>query len=227
MAVLNIFGDESGTMPVNDEGKPFVAATLTFLDKMQVMARATRLVTGANSQYLDPTGVNLRNLVWSHAMLQAVVHAVRSTMFITAIESLRIVLDEKTMTHPTRRLFTQTLRRMGASVTELLRSYAHLDPAKMSLYKSRIQFRADTTAIHWRDDGEEFRSEFGLKLAHRFAKKTYQQLENRGKAGIEQKLKEAGFEDFVLDITGIVTRLDQRLVDNFKRNTGLPEPRVL
>lgn len=273
MAVLNIFGDESGTMPANDADKPFVAATLTFLDKMpvpvggsnddeklvsifkdqavipfvaivnpfhgygkalkdkhdkmQVMARATRLVTGANSQYLDPTGVNLRRLVWSHAMLQAVVHAVRSTMFITAIESLRILLDEQTMTHPMRRLFTQTLRRMGASVTELLRSYAHLDPAKMSLYKSRIQFRADTTVIHWRDDAEEFRSEFGLKLAHRFAKKTYQQLENSGKAGIEQKLKEAGFEDFVLDITGIVTRLDQRLVDNFKRNTGLPEPRVL
>jgi hypothetical protein len=96
----------------------------------------------------------------------------------------------------------------------------------MSLYESRIQFRAETTVIHWSDDTEEFRSEFGLKLADRFARKMYQQLEESGKVGIEQKLKAAGFEDFVLDITGIVTRFDQRLVDNFMRNTGLPEPRI-
>ena len=273
MAVLHIFGDESGSMPVNDEDKPFVAATVTFIektpiavkgsnddkilvsifkdqavipfaavvnpfpgfgkalkykhDKMQVMARATRLVTGANSEYIDPTGVNLRNFVWSHAMLQAVVHAIRSTMFTTAIDSLRIVLDEKTMTHPMRRLFTETVQRMGTSVREFLKKHARLDPVNMSLYKSRVQFSADTTVINWSDDAEEFRSVFGLKLADRFAHKVYQQLENAERLGIEQNLREAGFKDFLLDITRIVTRFDQRLVDNFRRNTGLPEPRVL
>jgi hypothetical protein len=257
---------------MKDEDKPFVAATVTFLDKMpksitgsddderlvalfkeqgaipfaaavnphsgfgnalkykhdktQVMARVTRLVTGANSKYLDSTGVNLGNLVWSHAMLQAIVHSVRSTMLFSPIHSLQILLDEKTMTKPMRRLFTETLSRMGTSVSKFLRSHAHLDPERMSLYENRIQFSDETTAINWSDDAEEYRSEFGLKIADRLARKVYQQIEGNLEDGIVQKLKTAGFEDFFLDITKVVTRFDQRLVERFKRNTGLPEPRI-
>jgi hypothetical protein len=145
----------------------------------------------------------------------------------SAIDSVRIVLDEKTMTHPMRRLFTQTLRRMGTSVRELLRRHIQLEPVNMSRYESRIQFSSETTFINWSDDGEEFRSEFGLRLADRLAHKMYRQLENTKQTSIECKLREAGFEDFVIDITGVVTRFDPRLVANFRRNTGLPEPREL
>jgi hypothetical protein len=41
LAILHIFGDESGTMPVNDDDKPLVAATVTFLDKTPAAVRGS------------------------------------------------------------------------------------------------------------------------------------------------------------------------------------------
>lgn len=273
MAILHIFGDESGTMPLNDTDGPFVAATVSFLgeppnvmrdsnkdetlvsifknlnavpfaaivkpflgykkalknkyDKMQVMARATALVMGSSSQSLDQAGLTPRNIVWTHAMTQAIVNAVGSIMFDSDINSVRILLDEKTLSHSMRLLFSQTLLQMGTNFREFLTYYRQLNPAKMFQYKNNIQFSAANTSINWSDDSGQFRSEFGLKLAHRLASKTYHQLKDSGKKGIETKLRDAGFEDFIKDITDIVTNLDQRLIDNFRQNTGLPEPREL
>ena len=41
MATLYIFGDESGTMPVSDTDKPFVAATVAVLDNPPALIRGS------------------------------------------------------------------------------------------------------------------------------------------------------------------------------------------
>jgi hypothetical protein len=274
MTTLYIFGDESGTMPKNDNDNPFVAATVAFVqappiairgsdddkklvgifkrtsaipfaaivqpfygygnklmskyDKMRVMARVTRLLLGTNANYLDPEGINLRNIVWSHTMLQAIVHVVTETIFSTTIDSIQILLDEKTMTKATRSLFTEVLLRIGPGSKEYMESLKYLDPERVSEFMGRIQFSRKSTTIHWSGESKDYESEFGLKLAHRFARKIYRQLKDGDQTGIMSKLLDAGFNDSVIDITKIVTRPpNRRMIENWKRNTGLPEPQIL
>lgn len=70
-------------------------------------------------------------------------------------------------------------------------------------------------------------SEFGLKLADRFARKMYQQSEKRGQTGFDSILQNAGFRDFTVDITKLVIRpLNKNMIDAWKSETGLPEPQV-
>jgi hypothetical protein len=101
-----------------------------------------------------------------------------------------------------------------------------MNPSVISQWESHVRFSAKTTSINWSDESKELEEEFGLKLVDRFARKMYQ-AQATHEAGIETILRDAGFDDFVVDISEVVTRLDQRVVDNFKRNTGLPEPREL
>ncbi len=195
---------------------------------MQVMARATRLLLGTNANYLDPEGINLRNIVWSHTMLQAIVHVVNESIFSSTINSIQILLDEKTMTKATRSLFTEVLLRIGPGSKEYMGGLKYLDPETVSEYIGRIRFSCESTIIHWSDESKDYQSEFGLKLADRFARKMYRQLKDGDQTGIMSKLLNAGFNDCVIDITEILTRpLNRRMIENWKRNTGLPEPQIL
>ena len=97
----------------------------------------------------------------------------------------------------------------------------------MFQHVDRIKFSATSTTVHWSDDADAFKSEFGLKLVDRLARKMYRQLLNGSQTGIEHSLHNAGFDDFLLDITRLVTRpLNQRAIDAWKSDTGLPEPRI-
>jgi len=200
-------------------------------DKMQVMARATRLVTGTSAEYLDQKtltdGFDLRNTVWGHAMLQAIANAVLSTVFTSTIDAVKVILDRKTMRPPMRIFFKEMVaKRLGVGTLQFLRSFLPMNPSIVSQWERRAQFSAETTSFNWSDDSEEFGKQFGLRLADRFARKIYQSQIAR-QPGIETMLRDAGFDEFMVDISKLVTRLSHRAVDNFKRNTGLPEPREL
>ena len=276
MATLYIFGDESGTMPINDGDKPFVTATIAVLDnppvlvrgsnddkkmveifsslsiipfaaivspyagygrvlktkydKIQVMARATRLVTGAKVPYLDEKtlkeGFDLRNTVWANAMVQSVANAVINTLFRNPIDAVQVILDRKTMTPSMRQFFKEiVVKRIGEGTKQFLRSILPLNPTIVSEWEDRVRFSSETTAFTWSDESEELEKEFGLRLADRFARKIYQ-ARITVNPRIEEMLKAAGFEGFARDITEVVTRFDERLVENFRKVTGLPEPKL-
>ena len=265
MATLYIFGDESGTMPLHDTDKPFVAATVAVLDrkpteadgrlieslkglnalpfaaivkpfpgygklvktkydKIRVMASATRLLTGASS----PDEISIRNIIWSHAMIQAIGQLVLGTLFnASSIDDILVLLDEKTMKSSERSLFTGTVtNHMELGIRNILSDIEHLNPGIIAEWKDRVQFTAKSISINWSDDSEEFKSEFGLKLAHRLSQKLYK-WQTRGAPNMATVLRDAGYESPISDITDLVTRLNQRIIDNFKKNTGLPEPRDL
>ena len=107
-----------------------------------------------------------------------------------------------------------------------MRSVLSLNPTIISEWENRIRFSSKTTVFRWSDESEELEKQFGLRLADRFARKIYQAQITR-QPGIEALLKATGLKDFVHDISELVTRLDERLVDNFRKTTGLPEPREL
>lgn len=276
MATLYIFGDESGTMPVDDADKPFVAATVAVLDnppvivpgsdddekmveiftslsiipfaaivtpypgygralkakydKIQTMARATRLVTRARASYLDEKmlkeGFDLRNTIWGHAMVQSVARAVLNTVFTISVNAVEVILDRKTMTQSIRQFFKEFIvNGLGEGTRQSLRSILPLNQTVISEWEGRVRFSSKTTGFRWSDESEELEKQFGLRLADRFARKVYQGRIAR-KPGIEERLKAAGFESFVEDITESVTRIDPRLVEKFREITGLPEPQV-
>jgi hypothetical protein len=89
-----------------------------------------------------------------------------------------------------------------------------------------VRFSSKTTVFSWSDESEELEKQFGLRLADRFSRKAYRDQITL-QPGIEAKLRAAGFEDCVRDISELVTRLHERLVDKFRKTTGLPEPREL
>ena len=93
----------------------------------------------------------------------------------------------------------------------------------VSRWESNVAFSADSTSLNWSDDSVELEKQFGLKLADRLARKIYNDNISNTQH-FENMLKDADYKDFLVDITSAVSRLDQRLVDNFKKNTGLPEP---
>lgn len=200
-------------------------------DKMQVMARYTRLVTGANTQYLDQKtlldGFDSRNTVWCHAMLQAIAHTILHIVFNGTISTIQIILHEKTMRPPMRLFFKEmVIKQICEGISQYFTNFLPVNPSVIRLWKSRVQFSPETTFLNWSDDSEEFRKEFGLRLADRFSRKIYQ-AEVKNQAGIKTAFRVAGFDDFVVDISELVTRLSQRAIDNFKRKTGLPEPKEL
>jgi len=277
MTTLYIFGDESGTMPVNDNDKPFVAATVAVLNntpvfikgsndnnimidifkdlnvmpfaavvkpfygygeamklkykKINVMARATRLVTGVNARYFDSKaleyGYDLRNMVWSHAMLQAIAHSVLNKVFTNKIDSVKIILDRKTMMPSMRVFFKEMIiNQMGVGTQQFIRSFYPLNRNLVSRWEGNINFSAESTSFSWSDDSTALEKQFGLKLADRLARKIYKDYIDNTNTFINM-LKNSGFKNFIVDITNAVSQLDPRIIDNFKKNTGLPEPRGL
>jgi hypothetical protein len=107
-----------------------------------------------------------------------------------------------------------------------LRSFLPMNPTIVSEWEYRVRFSSETTVFSWSDESEKLEKQFGLRLADRFARKIYQ-AQITLQPGIETLLKAAGFEDFVRDISKLVTHLHERLVEKFMKTTGLPEPREL
>ena len=277
MATLYIFGDESGTMPVNDADKPFVAATIAVLgkppvlvpgsndvkrmvdifanfnlipfaavvkpypgygrilkakyEKIKIMAQATRIVSGGQATYLDEKtrkdGFDLRNTVWSHAMSQSIANAVLNTLFTGSIDSIQIILDQKTMTPSMRQFFKEMIiNRIGDGMKQFLKSIYFLSPTIVSEWEKRAHFSSKTTVISWSDESEELEEEFGLRLVDRFARKIYQ-AQIKPNSDIEEIFMKAGFEELIHDISRLLTRLDKGLIDHFRQVTGLPEPQLV
>jgi hypothetical protein len=226
-ASLNIIPFAAIVKPYPGYGKTLKAK----YDKINVMARATRLITGAGAPYLDDKalreGLDLRNTVWGHAMVQAIANAVLNTLFTNSVDAVQVILDRKTMTPPMRQFFKDMIvNRIGEGTKRFLRSFRPANPTVVSEWEDRVRFSSKTTAFSWSDESEELEKQFGLRLADRFARKIYQ-AQITGQPGIEVILEAAGFQGFVHDISRLVTRLDERLVDNFRNKTGLPEPKEL
>ena len=197
--------------------------------KMNTMARATRLVTGANASYLDQktlaNGFKPRNMVWCQAMLTAIAYAVLNTVYNSAINTVRIILDQKTMRPSMRNFFKDMLiQQMGVGTKEYLLNFQHMNPSVIDLWKSRVRFSAESTFFSWSDENDDTKNEFGLRLADRLSRKIYQSQISSDQE-IETLLNLAGYSDCVVDLSRVVTQLSQRVIENFKRMTGLPEPK--
>lgn len=273
MTILRIYGDEAGTMPLDDDGDVFVAATVSILgdhpkinkpnghlgwlidqfktlnavpfvafikpvpgygnrikiklDKMNIMARMTRLMTGANAQYLIQEGLPLRNYIWIHCMGLAIALATfKGGIIRQYIDKVDILLDQKTMQVPYRNLLKSLIQKTPRSLGEILEQAKRIDPRQAETFQSRLKFSEDTVSLAWSDEIDNANSEGGLDLAHYLASHYHKGLKKSNNAA-KLMLSQSGFRDADKELTDTITSIDPRAVKEWEINTGLREPNVV
>jgi hypothetical protein len=271
MSVLMIFGDEAGTMPEEDDGDVFTAATVATLvkipminqpsgkvgwlveqfkafgaiphvafvkpklgygkaikerqQKMNTMARITRLMTGTNRDFLTRDGMPLRNYIWLYCMGQSIAQAVVSAVIRTEIHRIEIILEQKTMAVPTRTLFESQLPGISNLLLSVLKKAHEVDSSRAALYESRIKFSSDSISLCWSDQTCASGSEGGLCLAHYLASLYRRGLVRSGEPRIKTLLREEGFTGVEMDITDkLISPLNRKSIQKWEKNTGLREP---
>lgn len=247
-ATVSFFGDQPDLMHVTRHRSeiisrlfslnaiPFVAFVKPFpgyedsinlkLSKINIMARVTRLLTRANTQYLDEHGIGLRNYIWIYAMQQAIGNTVGVAMRKDSIDALQILMDQKTLPVPTRTLFTEQVLAKSEQVRDVLARLKTLSPNRISLYENNIRFTRNSTSLHWSDEMEVLDKDSRLKLSDKLARIAYRNIRDGHLDELTESLAKAGFPDSVMNLTEIImSPLKSRLVAAWERTTGLKEPR--
>jgi hypothetical protein len=274
MAVLIIFGDEAGTMPEEDDGDVFTAATVSALvqiptinqpcgqigwlieqfkafdviprvaflkpkpsygkvikeklQKMNTMARTTRLMTATNRDYLTRDGVPLRNYVWLYCMAQSIAQAVVSAVIRTEVHRIEIILDQKTMAVPTRTLFQHQLLKISNQLLAVLKKAREVDSSRATLYETRVKFSSGSISLCWSDETCASGFEGGLRLAHYLASLYRRGLTRSEEPRIKALLREEGFAGVEMDFTDkLISPLNRKSIQQWEKNTGLREPNPL
>lgn len=213
---------------------PGYSATLSGkLDRMNTMARATRLRTGANTGFVPDQGLEPRNMAWTYATLMAVATSGLLLVLRTGEvpEGLDIYLDEKTLPDPLRNLARTTAKRVGATTARGARKLARAQSASqrdlLMAFADALDLAQTEIRISWSDEPNFAGSTEGLMLADSLAHHAYRELKKSGaRPAIGAALQNAGYDRWQLDATPNVLRdLDRDGVRRWEGATGLPAPR--
>jgi len=196
--------------------------------KFEIMARAKCLLEGKTIQYPDKDNINIRNDVWQQAILQSIIRNLLNIVFdYSPCTKIKFIFDEKTMTQNRRILFEKLTLNIDLMLRQYLEGFKdNYSESLLSAIINKIQFSRHSTSIIWSDNPnfpENYA--FGLKLADRVARKIYQTL--KGEFDFISILKKVGCKDFSIDITQQIARpVDRKLIENWKREMGLPESQI-
>ena len=190
------------------------------------MARVTRLLTKANTPYLDKHGIGLRNYIWINAMMQAIGNTVGVAMRKNhSIDALQILMDQKSLPLPTRILFTEQVLAKSEQIRDVLARLKPRSPNRISLYENNIRFTSDSTSLRWSDEMDVLDKDPRLKLSDKLARIAYLKIRDGNLEEFTESLAEAGFPDSIMNLTErIMSPLDSRSVGSWERITGLKEP---
>jgi hypothetical protein len=188
------------------------------MSKMNTMARASRLVTGSHA-YLPGSTYNSRNLIWIRCMAICVVRAVVRRAELSPISSVRVILDEKTLPQPSKRMFEDRVRCLRDDILGPNVDVASEGRSDSAVLRN-IRFARDQVDIYWSspdtDDGLYLADRLSRFASNAIAKST--QPDFARALGMEQ-------EELFYDSTPDVIRaISKRSVVRWKRRTGLPEP---
>ena len=195
------------------------------MEKMNYMAKITRLINRANAEYLTNEGIPRRNFVWLHCMGQAIGHAILSNISTNKIERVEIFLDQKTMAPPTRKFFRDRISSIDKNLRKSL-NWARQFSKEMAHYlENNVSFDSDSISLTWSDDPSAEVAQHGLKLAHYLSKQFNLDLSKSKIPKIAARLSQAGFQNFYSDATELLMRpIGKNAIKIWERNTGLREP---
>ena len=189
--------------------------------RMNTMARCTRLLTGANANYLTPDGFNLRNVVWEYAMVQALVKAFSSAIERSRIDDVVVILDQKAIAAPTRKLFEDQIRRTPENMVSVHRQ-ALRGGLGSEQHIRRLALSRESIRVQWSDERLSREARDGLLLAHHLASRTFRDVRRGRPPQFVEKLREARLPCGEIDVTRIlIAPLAVSAVREWERRTGL------
>ena len=174
------------------------------MSKADTMARASRLVTGSHI-YLPETGHNTRNLIWIRCVLLSLTRAVIRAKDVSKIQSIVVVLDQKTLGAPHRLMFSDLV----------------CDQCKHVLGRTSIGYKI---SVLWSDESAAAPFEDGLLLAHHVSKLAWKALKRREEAALAEDFSLSEIDLFYDATPDVLAPPPRGVVEKWKRNTGLPEP---
>lgn len=188
------------------------------MSKINTMARASRLITGSH-EYLPSSAHNSRNLIWIRCMAICVVRAVVRQAEMGLISSVRVILDEKALAQPSRRMFEERVCCLRDDILGPNTDAASEDRSDSAVVRN-IRFARDQVSITWSSPD----TDDGLYLAHR--------LSGLAKTAIEKSTQPDCARAFGMEQGGlfydctpdVIRAVPKRLVERWRRRTGLPEP---
>ena len=188
------------------------------MSKMNTAARASKLVTGSH-EYLTESTYNSRNLIWIRCMAICVVRAVVRRAELGPISSVQVILDEKTLPQPSRRMFED---RVCCLRDDILGTNADAvsEGRSDSAVLRNIRFARDQVSITWSSPD----TDDGLYLAHRLSRSAKTAIAKSTQPGFARTLGMEENELFYDSTPDVIRPVSKRTVERWKLRTGLPEP---
>lgn len=193
--------------------------------KMKLMARYKRVMNEKKHKYLDEYEGSLRNKIWSRGMNQSIALSVLDGIVRGPIDRLQVTLDNKTMREPDRRLFLDIVNIVPQTIKDILMRVKEVNPVQADQFSANIAFTSSEICINWKNPEDDDHETDGLWLAHHLSKHYLKDLSRAPEPQVREKLSEAGFNEFELDITNsLMAPISRSAIDRWKQDTGLPEP---
>lgn len=270
-SILNIYCDESGTMPIDDSTDLFLTASvgvvnqhisfdkksghknwlidrlkqfnsipfITFIlpkkgygnivkakfDKINTMARYTRLITGRNTHYLDEDGLRIPNFIWSFCMLKSIGNVILNAVDQQEINKIQIFIDDKSFSKPSKMFFINSLFRQLNIMIDSITKLKGYFPSQTNRLLERINKIEGETSLYWRDESDASPAKEGLEIAHYLAYHFRKDFRKKTKTCISKLLTESKYDYFQMDVTELLIQpINEKTIEDWKKNTGLPEP---
>ncbi|MFH1213013.1 MAG: hypothetical protein V1681_02925 [Candidatus Neomarinimicrobiota bacterium] len=194
--------------------------------RMNTMARATRLLTGANAKYLTPIGFSPRNMVWLSAMHQALGQTLLSAVERSLIDEIVVTLDEKTLAATTRTFFIDQVLATPEHMLPVFREALARGLPGSEHHLGRLALTRGSISIRWSDEPLDPEARVGLFLAHHLASHTFADTKRGMPPMFLADLLDAGLPCKEIDVTHILTAaLADSTVREWERRTGLRAPK--
>lgn len=193
-------------------------------DKINIMARMTRLMTGANKQYLTKDCIPLRNHIWLFCTLQSINNTIINSLIKNKIFEINVFLDQKSLAYASKNLFIRMLQRKLKLYKKSLLKFKDQHPEFIKILIDRFIDASNSIYLFWSNEENTKNAKGGLLLAHYLAS-YYKKDFNKHKT-IQNLLKQYGFKNADNDVTDLLLiPPNQQALDTWQRNTGLKPPK--
>lgn len=197
------------------------------MEKMEVMARYSKLMTNNKHLLLNNDGIPIRNFIWLQGIGLTIGHALLRMLSKEEINKINIFIDQKSMVNTTREFFEINVLDIPQKIINVVQKYSNMFPDYVNNVLSNFKFTSNDISILWNDEDKYTEYKKGLLLSHHLAKYSHKILRKHGIEQLNKIFTEAGFKNSVYNYTKyLIAPLNKNSVEIWKQSTGLPEPEL-
>ena len=197
------------------------------MEKFEIMARYSKLMTNNTHLLLTNFGIPDRNYIWIQGMGISIGHSFLKMLSNNEIEKIRIYIDQKSMVKKNREFFEHNISEIPQRIFNVLKKNKSIFPNYVKNIQSNLKFSQEDIEIFWNDNDKFQKYKNGFLVVHHLAKFSKDILKKDGIEKLNEVFENEGFTNSLYDITKfLIAPLDKNAIERWKRSTGLPEPNV-